>query len=46
MKILKFKGLLHWLKTYPKYQNYAELILWVLNQTIQNLFVKLIWEKG
>ena len=45
-KILRFKGLLRWLKTYPKYGNYTKLILWVLNQTIQNFFVKLIWEKG
>ena len=30
--------LLNWLKMYPKYQNYAKLILWVFNQTIQNFF--------
>ena len=33
-------SLLHSLKRYPKYQNYAELILWVLNQIIQNFFGK------
>ena len=31
----KSKWLLHWLKTYPKYQKDAKFILWVLNQTIQ-----------
>ena len=31
--------LLNLLKMYLKYQNYAKLILWVLNQTIQNFFM-------